>query len=638
MRLIHQFQRYYHTVKYLKTKQIIARLFSFLRRPFFRKLFRLVNWFYEKKISKVEANSIRFLRGVDECVKEWMNGRTKERAKSALENRFNFLNIEIQFNSKIDWQASQASKLWRYNLHYFDYAPDLGLFYIDTGNDKAYEKFKSLVLDWIEKNQIGQSEGWEAYPVSCRIVNWILAFHLFAEKIKTNSLFYERLLKSLFKHALFLERSIEYEILGNHLIKNGKALVFVGLFFTGEKANQWYKKGISLLRKELHEQILPDGGHFECSPMYHLIVLQDYLEVLLLLRENEQDIPSDFEDKINSQLDFLSKILHPDGEIPLLNDSGFGITPHPLNLLAIGNELLGQFDKDSGHTSYALDSSGYYVMRDKAHEKYLVVDCGKICPDYLPPHAHADTLSYELSIGNERLIVDSGVYKYASSRWRDFFRSTRAHNTVVVDGLNQSDVWGSFRVGHRAFPTDLRWIVKDDITFFEGGHDGYLKQLDILHKRRIFFIDNNFWLIFDELDGKGKHLVEEYIHFHPDLGLLIDDCRLSIEDMIGRQVLQVIPFAEPEVKIVKGEEEPIQGWYSHEFGKKEPNSVLLLRYEASLPLCVGYGLFPNPVDDFDIEYSFGAQEGQIELRLNNIKYTVELVNDDNVILQKGSKI
>ena len=640
MKLINQLQRYYHTVKYFRLRQIMSRFRFLLRRPFYRRFARLVNWLYDKKTRHVSTKSAHLLKGLNECIRG-INYETT--AKALLSNTFRFLNTEIRFDSQIDWQTSQASKLWRYNLHYFDYARDLGLFYLSTGCDawieceayrnQAYEKFKSLTQDWIERNKIGQSEGWEAYPTSLRMVNWIFAFHIFAKEIESDPEFHEQLLRSLFKHALFLERNLEYHICGNHLVKNGKALAFAGLFFKGREADRWYKKGTSLLWNELQEQILADGGHFERSPMYHLIVLQDYLEIYLLLRDNNRDVPSYVEDKIKSMLDFLVKILQPDGNIPLLNDSAFGIAANPQTLLAIGNTLFGQFWADSEQASFALDSSGYYVMRDKSDEKYLIVDCGKICPDYLPPHAHADTLSYELSLGNERIIVDSGVYEYTSGKWRDFYRSTHAHNTVVVDGLNQSDVWGSFRAGRRAFPTEVKWIVKDDITFFEGGHDGYLRQMGILHKRKIFFMDNDFWLIFDELDGAGTHTVEEYLHFHPEIEVTCGDAIVARKSK--RRLLQIIPFGEPEILLLQGELESIQGWYSPEFGKKEPNPVLLLRYETNLPVRIGYGLFPIPVDEFSIDSSF--ESGQLKLKLNGISYRIELVDND-IILQKENNV
>jgi len=644
MQIIHQFQLYYHTVKYLRFRQINSRLWFLLRVQLYRRISRFINRFYDRKTYHAKVNPAWLLKKQSITYLLQKDRKTiEERAEEILLNKFRFLNTEIQFNQEIDWRIPQVSKLWRYNLHYFDYAQDLGLFYQSTGCDEACGKFKSLALDWIAQNNIGQSEGWEAYPVSLRIVNWIFAFHLFAEKINADSEFHKRLLKSLFKHSLFLERNLEYHICGNHLIKNAKALTFAGLFFQGREADLWYKKGTSLLWKELQEQILPDGGHFERTPMYHLIVLQDYLEIYLLLRDNNRDVPSYVEDKIKSMLTFLVKILQPDENIPLSNDSAFEISIHPKALLAVGNSLFGQISADEKKASFALDSSGYYVIRDKSREKYLIIDCGKICPDYLPPHAHADTLSYELSIGNERIIVDSGVYEYTSGRWRDFFRSTRAHNTVVVDGLNQSDVWGSFRAGHRAFPTDVKWIVKDDVIFFEGGHDGYLKQMGVLHKRRVIFVDNDFWLILDELDGTGtavhevtdersEHILEEYLHFHPEIEIICED--VIVAQKSNRLLLQIIPFGQPEIQLLQGELEPIQGWYSAEFGIKKPNPVVLLRYEEKFPIHVGYGLFPQPVDNFSIESSF--EYGQLKLKLNGISYRIELTDND-VILQKEHK-
>ena len=515
MKPIHQLQRYYHTVKYLRSRQIVARFQFRLRCQFYRRFSRFVNRLYDNKSPHASTKSTLLLKGLDEFSKLFFFNNTSrtygKTAKAILSNTFNFLNTEIRFDSQIDWHISKTSKLWRYHLHYFDYARDLGLFYQDTDCDKAYGKFKSLTLNWIAENRIGDSEGWEAYPVSLRMVNWFLALHLFSEKIITESNFYEQLLRNLFKHARFLEHNLEYHICGNHLIKNGKALTFAGLFFKGREADRWYEKGTYLLWEELQEQILADGGHFERSSMYHLIVLQDYLEVFLLLLRNNRDIPSQVVDKIKSMLGFLAKILQTDGNIPLLNDSAFGIATNPKALLETGNSLFGQIGADSNKTSFVLDSSGYYVMRDKSGAKYLIVDCGKICPDYLPPHAHCDTLSYELSIGNERIIVDSGVYEYASGAWRDFYRSTRAHNTIVVDGLEQSDVWGSFRAGRRAFPTQVKWIVKNDVTFFET-------FVESLQDKLIIFLKEcrSITLVFDKGNNSPKNIkrVDKDLHFY----------------------------------------------------------------------------------------------------------------------------
>ena len=184
-------------------------------------------------------------------------------------------------------------------------------------------------------------------------------------------------------------------------------------------------------------------------------------------------------------LDYLIATLAPDGQMPLLKDTTWDNEADPNDLLSAGalyfNEpslkknddfrlypllLFGvnaweRFKRwpvgDSPRTSAALRESGHFIMRDEEKAEYLIFDAGKPCPDNLPAHAHADMLSYELMVGARRVVVDSGVYEYAAGPWRDYFRSTRAHNTVEIAAENQSEVWDSFRVARRARPGRVVW-------------------------------------------------------------------------------------------------------------------------------------------------------------------------------------
>ena len=285
-------------------------------------------------------------------------------------------------------------------------------------------------------------------------------------------------MRSLYLQAAWLERNIEHHLLANHYLKNAKALFFAGAYFAGVDADRWLKKGLKILGEESREQILPDGGHHERSPMYHCIVVEDYLDVLNLACSNRNLVDPDCIDMLQQRttaaLDFLHDILAPDGQIPLFNDSAFGIAKTPAQLFNYASRVMQYSPPEypDGLSICAKPDSGYYVIRDR--NDMCIIDCGLIGPDYQPGHAHCDTLSYELSLNGRRIVVDAGVYDYESGEDRVYARSTHAHNTVAVDMQEQSEIWGVFRVARRARPMQSRLEQLDDGRVrFEGAHDGY---------------------------------------------------------------------------------------------------------------------------------------------------------------------
>jgi uncharacterized heparinase superfamily protein len=256
--------------------------------------------------------------------------------------------------------------------------------------------------------------------------------------------------QSLALQAAWLEKHIEWHLLGNHLFSNAKALVFAGLFFDGRDADRWLEKGLRILEREIPEQILSDGGQFELSPMYHSIATEDVLD---LLNASEAwpglvnpEVVEHWRQMAKKMLHWASVMQHPDGRIALLNDSAFGIAPELGELFSYAERLGLEFESASGALQH-LEQSGY--ARIELGEAVLFADIGRIGPDYLPGHAHADTLCFGLSLFGDRWFVDTGcsTYEVCDERLRQ--RGTAAHNTVVVDGEDSSEVWSSFRVARR---------------------------------------------------------------------------------------------------------------------------------------------------------------------------------------------
>ena len=231
----------------------------------------------------------------------------------------------------VDWVSADLPKLWRYNLHYFDYL-----------HWPVYEDdMKARLIDsWLAAQPVPAGDGWEPYPLSLRAVNWIK----FLLSGTTGQPIPQPWLDSLATQLAGLESRVEYHLLANHLLKNGKALLFGGIFFEGACADRWRMLGLQILTREADEQILPDGGHFERSPMYHCIVLEDLLDLVNLCRSNPGLVPPAAEATLTVAAirarDFLVAITAGDGRIPLFNDSAFGITAEPTALLDYAQRVL----------------------------------------------------------------------------------------------------------------------------------------------------------------------------------------------------------------------------------------------------------------------------------------------------------
>lgn len=422
---------------------------------------------------------------------------------------FRFLN-ETASLAAHGWDDPALAKLWRYNLHYFD---DLNA----EGAAQRGEWHQALIARWIAGNPPGSGSGWEPYPTSLRIVNWI------KWALSGNALSPEAT-QSLAVQARWLSRRLEYHLLGNHLFANAKALVFAGCFFDGPEAEKWLAHGMRILAREVPEQILPDGGQFELSPMYHALALEDMLDLVNVTRAAAlsprwRAQAEDWAGGIEGMRDWLSAMCHPDGEISFFNDAAIGIAPSPAELehYAVRLGFAPSVETVAGCTR--LDDSGY--VRLEGSGAVALLDVARIGPDYLPGHAHADTLSFELSVAGRRAIVNSGTSVYGTGPERLRQRGTAAHNTVVVGGEDSSEVWSGFRVARRAWPRDLAVKNEGDGFVVTCAHDGYRRLAGRPVHRRSWRFDAGGLAVSDRIEG-GYSEAEAVFHFHPDLSPSID--------------------------------------------------------------------------------------------------------------------
>ena len=225
------------------------------------------------------------------------------------ERRFRFLGEDMSFRNGYDWNPHGKSLLWRFQLNYFDWAPRLAA-------EGRSEELSEQIDSWIVSNPAGREPAWHPYPTSLRIANWIRALVLLGQDHQC-----DRWIRSLSRQAAFLEGNLEYHLGANHLIENAFALLLAGLFFRGAAARRWQTKGLDLMRSELHEQVLPDGGHFERSVSYHFRVNRICREAIQLVRANQGSAPEWLYDVHERMSSFTDSVRHLDGNIPLFHDA-----------------------------------------------------------------------------------------------------------------------------------------------------------------------------------------------------------------------------------------------------------------------------------------------------------------------------
>lgn len=478
-------------------------------------------------------------------------------AHSIEAGRFTFLNETRDLGLPIDWTAPLASLLWQFNLHYLQY-----LHLLDPDGQRR------LLRAWVAANPVGEGVGWHPYPTALRLLAVMKA------NLADDAIHY-----SLYRQATWLYRTLEVYHPGNHLLENARALVLAGRYFEGQgEAHRWYERGLSIYRRELPKQVLPDGGYFERSPMYHGLMLEGLLDVLNVLPDGHRDTAL-FTETAERMRDYLASILHPDGKIPLFNDSTLEIAPPANALLDYADRLLGSEPRKALH----FPSTGRFILADGP--SWVIVDGGPIGPDELPAHAHADIFSFEASFGGHRFIVDTGVFEYPAGSERTHDRSTAAHNTVGIDGVDQAECWASFRVARRYPPEDVVFTQDGVASSFSGTFRGYSRLIgDRLEHRRTMSLRDGTLSVEDHVTGEGSHDVESRLHLHPDVILTPDGDGFLLERDAVRVRLHI------EGASVREE----ASRYSPGFGVALPNRRLVMVPDGPLPARLAYTLTPLP--------------------------------------------
>lgn len=410
-----------------------------------------------------------------------------------------------------------TERLRRFHEHYGDDV--LALARAGRGRDAL-----SAALDWATANPPARGDAWHPYPTSTRTANWIAACALVPEPAPAP------LVDSLWRQLRHLSLNVEDDILGNHVIRNARALVGGGVSF-GDAG--LLGRGAAILRRELPEQVLADGGHYERSPVYHRVVLRDLLEIDVV---HPGLVPRGALDRMRS---FAAALTRPDGAPALFNDGGLDLAPK-LELPGVPDGVV------------ALRETGYAVVRRGG--LWLAFDAGPPAPPFLPPHAHADGLSFQLWLDGRQVVPDPGTSTYEPGTVRLRERGTFGHATVSIDGRSQFEPWGAFRAG--PFPSIE--ILDADETRLRGRVHW---RGGVTHSRTVDLGDPDEVVIIDHVDGSGRHRVTSAL---PVLG-----------------APDVRPIGPIELRREAGA-------YAERFFETRPCAVLVLDGEVDLPVVIGW--------------------------------------------------
>jgi len=568
-------------------------------------------------------------------------------------------------NSSID-----IKYVWELNRCQF--LIDLGKAYFLTNNEKYSKKIIDIIESWIDDNPYLIGVNWtSALEVAIRSISWIWAYHFCLESKNLSLSFLKKFLKILYLNAKYIDKHLSiYSSPYNHLIGELTALYFISVSFPEfDCSARWEPRSWSLLKENITKQFHKDGGSVEQATFYHHFTLGFFIMVALLRQKNNRQVPGFFWKTIENALNFSMYIIKPDKTIPKIGDVDnaqsiyFG-RPHSwdfTNFLSLGAGIFNRGDMKNiaaeqkeeilwlqgpekfhsyqkikqeipKQTSIFFKDSGYFIMRSGWGQdaNYLCFDCGDQCSglftDDTPSagHGHADCLSIIVSCLGKNFIIDPAVYTYCGPyKLEAYFRSTAAHNSIILNGQNQATYLGEMTWCHTFLPKIEKIIIKKDFDYVQAFHNGFQKLKNAaIHKRIIFFKKPEYWIIYDRVEGKGNYPLEAFFHFDVEKeNIILEKNRGVIYTNDTKNVL--LEFL-PDMNICLhngGQEGPIGGWKSQGYGMKEAGAVLTCCNKKDRPYwqmaTIIYPFKKNPpqinlLDIYDGMISFSIKTNKVE--------------------------
>jgi len=532
--------------------------------------------------------------------------------------------------------VGDSKVVWELNRH--QWLVRLGTAYRLTGDERYARTFANDVRAWMRANPPGIGINWaSSLEVALRLISWCWALVLFRASSALSPELFVDMLGAIRAHASHVERYLSYYFAPNtHLTGEALGLFYAGVVFPELRAApRWRDLGVRILLQQLERHVLPDGVYFEQSTCYQRYTIEIYLHVMMLAARNAVALPPELDERIQQLIDVLVAVRRPDGSIPSTGDAdggwllplatrapddfrgvfataaalfgrpdyawaARGVAPETLWLL--GTDGLRAFEAlrpapPAAPVSRLFADGGVVVMRSGwgARAHHLVFDVGPLGCPINAGHGHADLLSIQCSVFAQPCLVDAGTYGYtAEPRWRDFFRGTAAHSTVVVDGCGQADPAGPFKWDTRPRARLHRWLSTDAFDFADAAHNAYRRLADpVVHRRRVLFVKRRFWLVVDDLDGRAEHAIDLRFQFGP-MPVAVDPdlwARARVAAACGLLIRAWAPVP-LKAEVHEGDVAPIQGWISPDYGQRRPAPVVTYSTVTRLPLRIVSLLLP----------------------------------------------
>jgi uncharacterized heparinase superfamily protein len=585
----------------------------------------------------------------------------RREADDALAHRLELLGFGVvDLGPSIDWHRDPvAGERWAvrffadYDLVHGDgpdpkvchelsrhgHLPRLAAAYALFGEESYARECVGQMLSWIDQNPVRRGIHWQSsLEIALRVLAWMPALLLLRASAALSEEGARRIILSLVEQITHVDRyPSTYTSPNTHLIGEAAALFVAGCFWRGlAGAEGWQATGAAILEREAARQVGRDGVYGEPSTYYHAYALDFYLLASAAAHRAGHPLADRVRGTVERMAAALAAVSGADGTLPLVGDddggalfslagahygnvhdllSGAALATERPDLLREGGVLralwlFGPPTVDAmarssrAHSSAALPVSfpdaGVYTqsMATPHGSARLVFDAGGMGIG-AGGHAHADALQLLWSVEGRPILVDPGTSVYnRAPEWRAYFRGTGAHNTVTVDGTDQSLPWGTFSWGPVARVTAQEPLTRAWCQYAGGAHDGYLRLPGrIQHRRHVVAVGADYWLIVDVLDGSGRHRGAWTYHFAPGLDVSVGECETVVRARARaaevQATLAVVTSAPSIARCLAGQLDPIQGWVSGRYGERRPAPVLEVAAEAELPLVAVTVLSPR---------------------------------------------
>lgn len=568
---------------------------------------------------------------------EWQEALTQQ-ANTILENRLSYFDLDEQFLGTpiewhMDWSSGVQAPLWP--CAFVDYRDQkvcgdcklvwepnrhhqlvvLARAFAATGSREYGNKICELLDSWLKANPYGRGMNWKSpLEIGIRLINWVWAIDLIRDNYAIENSLWRRIQDAVHFSLWDLQRKFSRGSSANNHLIGEAAGAFIAASYFRHLANydDLLVESRRIIEQQLVNQSYPDGCTREHAFGYQAFVLQFFSLCSLVGRRSDKPFSQEFDARLKAMYEFLAEVSQDTGAIPQFGDADDGYVldlgdkPDRIgNLLSVGGQLFDtaslQFPapsetcawlfgtpqrdgdcREDATASRGFPESGYFILRSRPQDSShlpvsILFDCAELGFGGIAAHGHADCLSFALAVGDHPVLVDSGTYDYFTyPEWRNYFRSTAAHNTVEIDGRSQSTIEGPFMWSHRARPTLQSWQDDERVASVRGSHDGYVSDHDAAIHTRSLSLDKSSGDIDirDAITCAREHVVVRRFHLSPDISAeIIDSCHIHLR---SGKIKLVIEHAAAESKIVVASSNSKEGWVSTGYHQRHPSNCIRL--------------------------------------------------------------